>query len=72
MYSAVLGCNVLHIPVKSIWSNVSFKATVLLLVFCLDDLPIDLRGVLNPQFLYYCQFLSFSSINICLIKVLLC
>ena len=37
-YSVVLGWNVLYISMRSIWSNVSFKALVSLLIFCLDDL----------------------------------
>ena len=31
----------------SIWSKVSFKACVSLLIFCLDDLSIDKSGVLK-------------------------
>ena len=31
----------------SVWFNVSFKVSVSLLVFCLDDLSIVLSGVLN-------------------------
>ena len=32
---------------SSIWSEVSFKACVSLLIFCLDDLSIDKSGVLK-------------------------
>lgn len=35
------------IYVKSIWSNMSFKASVFLWVFCLDDLTIDVPGKLK-------------------------
>ena len=45
--SAVLGQNVLNIAVKSIWSSVSFKVTVFLLISCLDYLSIDGSGVLK-------------------------
>ena len=34
--------------VKFIWSNVSSKASVSLLIFCLDDLSTDVNGVLKP------------------------
>ena len=35
------------ISVKSIWSSVSFNATVSLLIFCLDGLSIDVSWVLK-------------------------
>ena len=35
------------INIKLIWSKVSFKACVSLLIFCLDDTPIDESGVLK-------------------------
>ena len=39
---------------KYTWSNVSLKVYVSLLIFCLDDLPIDESGVINnPQFSLY-------------------
>ena len=47
MYSVALGWNVLNISVKCIWSSVSFKAFISLLIFCLDDLSISVRGVLK-------------------------
>lgn len=39
--STVLGCNVLYISTKFTWSNISFKATVSLLIVYLNDLSID-------------------------------
>ena len=47
MYSVALGWNALNISVKSIWSSVSFKALVSLLIFCLDDLSVGVSGVLK-------------------------
>ena len=41
MYSLSFGWNDLYISVKSIWSNVSLKADVSLLIFCHDELSID-------------------------------
>ena len=37
----------MSISVKSIWSNVSFKACVSLLICCLDDLSIDISELLK-------------------------
>ena len=49
----------------SIWSNVSFKAGISLLIFCLDDLSITVSGVFRfttiITFLSVCPFLSLSS-----------
>lgn len=50
MYSAALRWSVVRVFVKSICSNVSFVATVSLLVFCLVDQSIDVSGT---QFLLY-------------------
>ena len=46
-YSAAFRWSVLYISVESVWSSVSFKACVYLLIFCLDDLSIRISGVLN-------------------------
>ena len=54
--------------VKSIWSNVSFKAHVSLSILYLDDLSIGVSELL--KFLTMIVFLSilpFVSINICFI-----
>ena len=45
VYSAALGLNGLNISVKSIWSSVSFKAVVSLLIFCSHDLSIAVSGI---------------------------
>ena len=40
------------ISIKYNWSNVSFKASILLFIFCLDYLSIYVRGVLkSPPFI---------------------
>ena len=44
---SVFGWNVLEISIRSIWSDVSFEACVSLLIFCFDDLPICVSGVLK-------------------------
>ena len=41
------GMNVLSMSVKSIWSKLSFKTCVSILIFCLDDQSTDISGVLK-------------------------
>ena len=62
VFSAALGLNVLNISVKSIWSSVSFKVTVSLLIFCLDHLSIAVSGVksLTSMVLSSMSFLMFA------------
>ena len=44
LYSAALGWNVLYKPIKSIcFSNVPFKASVFLQIFCLNNLSINVK-----------------------------
>ena len=47
VYSVALGCRVLNISDKSVWSSVSFRALVSLLILCLDDLSNVVSGVLK-------------------------
>ena len=63
VYSAILVWNVTNISVNSMWSSMSFKATVSFMIFCLDDLSVDMSGVLKSStiilllsilFLYVC------------------
>ena len=52
--------------IKSIWSNVSFKASVSLLIFCLNDLSVDVSGVLKSTAIIMLLSISpFMSVNIC-------
>ena len=46
-YSVVLMCGVLYISMRSIWSSMSLKALVSLLIFCLGALSIAEGGVLR-------------------------
>ena len=50
VYSAALGWNTQKISIKCIWSSVSFKATVSLLIFCLVNLYWVQRGVKIPDY----------------------
>ena len=47
MYSFVFVCNVLYISIKSKRSVVLFKTSVSLLIFHLDDLPVNVNMVLK-------------------------
>ena len=68
MYSVAFGWNILYLSIKSIQSNVSFKANVSLLIFCLDDLPIDISGVLkSPAIIVLLSISPFRSVNVCFI-----
>ena len=56
MYSSAFVWNVLTISGRLLWSNVSFKVCVSLLI-CFDYLSIDVSGVLKSlRLLCYCQF----------------
>ena len=62
------GVKTLKITVKSIWSSVSFKAIVSLLIFCLEDLFIDVNGILkSPTMTVFLSISPFMSLKICFI-----
>ena len=64
MYSATFGCN-FYISTKSIWTNVSFKASVSF-IFCLDNLSTDVSGMFKFPSINMLQSTSpFRSLNIC-------
>ena len=64
VYSA-LEWNVLEISIKFIRSNMSFKACVDLMIFCLDDLSIDVTGVKVVVLLLISPFMAVSLYLIC-------
>ena len=47
VYPAAFGWNGLYVFIKYIWTNVLFKTSISLLIFCLDDLSIDVGGILQ-------------------------
>ena len=66
MYSDFFGYNVLKMSIKSIFSIVSFRISVYLLVFCLEGGSIDVSGVLNsPTMIVVPSISPFISVNIC-------
>ena len=67
IYFSAFGWNVLKISMRSISSNVSFKTCVSLLIFCFDDLPIGVSGVLkSPTIVVLLSISPFMSVSICL------
>lgn len=49
VYPAAFEWNVLYVFIKYIWTNVLFKTSISLLIFCLDDLSIDIGGVIQSS-----------------------
>ena len=67
VYSSAFGWNVLKISMRSISSNVSCKTCVSLLIFCFDDLPIGVSGVLKfPTIIVLLSISPFMSVSVCL------
>ena len=60
------GYNVLKMSIKSNFSIISFRISVALLIFCLEDLSIDVSGVLkSPTVVVFPSISPFMSVNIC-------
>ena len=60
------GCNVLKISTKSNCSIVSFRISVALLILCLEDLSIDVSGVLKSRTIIVFPLISpFMPVGIC-------
>ena len=65
--SSAFEWNVLKISMRSISSNVSFKTCLSLLIFCFDDLSIDVSGVLKfPTIIVLLSISPFMSVSVCL------
>ena len=68
MYSHFFRINVLKISFKSTCSILSFRIFVALLVCCLEDLSINVKGVLkSPTVIVLLSFFPFMSLSICLV-----
>lgn len=59
VYPPIIGQNVIHVPVRSIWHVMLFQSTVFSLILCLDDLSIVESGVLKFSIILCCIYLSF-------------
>lgn len=64
-YSVTFGGNVLCMSVKSIWSNLSFKAIVSFIISCLGGLSIGESGGIKIPYCYCIAISLFRSIHIC-------
>ena len=65
-YSYFFGCNVLKMLIKSNFFIVSFRISVALLIFCLENLSIDVSGVLkSPSISVLPSISSFMFVSIC-------
>ena len=72
VYTSAFGWNVLRISMRFISFNVSFKTCVSLLIFCFDDLSIDVSGGVKFSY-YYFVTINFSFyVCSCLSYVLRC
>ena len=68
VYSDFFGCSVLKMSIKSNFSIVSFRISVALLIFCLEDLSIDVSGVLkSPTIIVFLSVSPFMSVSTCFI-----
>ena len=57
-----------YININFIWSNVSFKACVSLLIFYMDELSVDESTVLkSPTITVWPLIFPFMAVRICLI-----
>ena len=60
------GYYVLKVSIKSVCSIVSFRISVALLILCLEDLSIDVSGVLkSPTAIVFVSISTFVSVSIC-------
>ena len=66
VYSSGFEWNGLKISMRSISSNVSFKTYVSLLIFCFEDLSIDVSGVLKSPTIVLLSIFPFMSVSACL------
>ena len=59
------GCNVLNISIKSNCLTISFRISVALVIFCPEDLSIDVSGVLKSPTIVFPSISPFMSVSIC-------
>ena len=68
MYFFAFGWKVLKISIRSIWSNVSFKVCVSLLILSFDDLSTGISGVLkSPTIIVLLSISLLMPVSVCLI-----
>ena len=63
-----IGCNILKVSIKTNSSILSFRISVVLLFFSLEDLPSDVNGILkSPTIILFPSNSSFITTSICFI-----
>ena len=68
VYSSAFGWKVLKISIRSIWSNVSFKVCISLLILCFGDLSIEDSMVLKSTTIIVLLSISpLMPVSVCLI-----
>ena len=66
VYYVCVGGNVLKISIKSNCSIVSFRISIALLIFCIEDLFINVSEVLNsPTIIVFSSISPFMSVSTC-------
>ena len=60
LYSAI--SKEIYVSIKFIWSNVPFKASASLLIFCLDDLSTDASEVLKSPIIIVLLLISLCAL----------
>lgn len=66
MYSAVDGCSVLYVSIRSN-HFIMFKSSVPLLIFCLVILYIIKSRILNPTIIVLLSISCFNSVHVCFV-----
>ena len=67
MYSTAFVWKVQKISIRSIWSKVSFKVCVFLLIVYFDDLSIGVNGVLkSPMIIAFLSIPPLMPVTVCL------
>ena len=67
IYSTSFVWKVRKISIRSIWSNVSFKVCVFLLIVYFDDLSIGVNGVLkSPMIIAFLLIPPLMPVTVCL------
>ena len=70
MNSAIVGWNILYVSIRSISFMVFFKSEASLLIFCLEDQSVGVRGVLkSPSIIVFGSTCVLMSPRVCFMEV---
>jgi len=68
----LFGCNVLKVSIKSNCPIASFRISVALLIFCLQDLSIDVSEGLKSPIIVFLLISPFMSVSIFVLFIWVC